>query len=674
MIFLKQSTASQAILIGPFVDSADGVTSETGLTISNTDIRLSKNGGNMAAKNSGGGTHDENGWYTITLDATDTDTVGTLQISVIESGALPVFIDVQVLEEKVYDGLFAASADFLSPAATAALEDQYDGTGLIGDSYPASQEQVGSISVGAGGLSIDAESFTLTTGTQSSGTVADTEELDGVKHTITPSGSEIDCYYQFDVGTNGTATEAVWDGQVGNSGDEVEVFGYDWVSTSFKQIGSIAGKNNNNNVERAFILTSAMTGTGANIGKVRVQFTSDGGDVAVDLNTDRILCEYTSVAAERLILHTGLAQTGSTNTVTMDSGASANDSYYKHARILVAGGTGSEQERIVVEYNGTTKIATVAPPWITTPDSTSVLEVLPGTAHAETNSKTVKVGLAQAATSTTITLASDASAVNDYYNDDIVEIDYGTGEGQARVITDYVGSTKVATVSPAWITTPDTTSEYLVEEALVVVGKMETDTLTADALATDAVSEVADGVWDEALSGHNTGGSAGKALRQVKEAGVSEESTVNDGSATTTSFITSLSETTDDHYIDVSVVFIDGDLVGQSRPVLSYDGGTKTLTFDEAFTEAPSNGDGFIIKTDHTHPISQIFTTQMTEAYAADGTAPTLAQAIFNLQQTLGDFSISGTTITVKKLDGSTTAMTYTLDDATTPTSRTRAT
>jgi hypothetical protein len=72
--------------------------------------------------------------------------------------------------------------------------------------------------------------------------------------------------------------------------------------------------------------------------------------------------------------------------------------------------------------------------------------------------------------------------------------------------------------------------------------------------------------------------------------------------------------------------------------------------------------------------VSDLLTTQMTEAYAADGAAPTLAQALFMIQQTFGEFSISGTTITVKKLDGSTTAATYTLDDGTTPTSRTRAT
>ena len=68
------------------------------------------------------------------------------------------------------------------------------------------------------------------------------------------------------------------------------------------------------------------------------------------------------------------------------------------------------------------------------------------------------------------------------------------------------------------------------------------------------------------------------------------------------------------------------------------------------------------------------FTVQMAESYAADGVAPTLAQALFLIQQSLTEFAISGTTITAKKLDGSTTAATYTLDSATVPTSRTRAT
>ena len=106
MIFLKQSTAAQTVLLGPFVDDTDGATAETALTIANTDVRLSANGGNMFAKTSGGGTHDEAGWYAITLDATDTATVGKLQVSCKVAGALHVFMEFQVLEEAVYDAMF----------------------------------------------------------------------------------------------------------------------------------------------------------------------------------------------------------------------------------------------------------------------------------------------------------------------------------------------------------------------------------------------------------------------------------------------------------------------------------------------------------------------------------------------------------------------------------------
>lgn len=71
--------------------------------------------------------------------------------------------------------------------------------------------------------------------------------------------------------------------------------------------------------------------------------------------------------------------------------------------------------------------------------------------------------------------------------------------------------------------------------------------------------------------------------------------------------------------------------------------------------------------------VADILTTQMTESYAADGAAPTIAQALCLIQQMLGDFTISGTTMTIKKVDGSTTAATFTLNDGAAPTGVTRA-
>jgi len=72
--------------------------------------------------------------------------------------------------------------------------------------------------------------------------------------------------------------------------------------------------------------------------------------------------------------------------------------------------------------------------------------------------------------------------------------------------------------------------------------------------------------------------------------------------------------------------------------------------------------------------IAGLLTTPIVESYNADGSAPTVAQALMVMMQRLTEFSISGTTITVKKLDGSTTAFALTLDDASVPTSSTRST
>jgi len=109
MNILKQSTAA-TIKFGPMVDDADGKTAETALTISQADIRLSKNGGDFAqTHNATGATHDENGYYDIPLDTTDTGTLGRLRVAVSESGALPVWQDFLVVTANVYDSLVGGS-------------------------------------------------------------------------------------------------------------------------------------------------------------------------------------------------------------------------------------------------------------------------------------------------------------------------------------------------------------------------------------------------------------------------------------------------------------------------------------------------------------------------------------------------------------------------------------
>lgn len=142
--FLKQSTAT-TIVAGPFVDDTDGKTAETALTISQADVLLWKQGGTtFAQKNeSTAATHRSNGNYTVPLDATDTNTVGQLIVSINESGALPVRLNYMVMPANVWDSLFgsdklqvdavelnsvAASAANLERSASAIVRGTVDNT------------------------------------------------------------------------------------------------------------------------------------------------------------------------------------------------------------------------------------------------------------------------------------------------------------------------------------------------------------------------------------------------------------------------------------------------------------------------------------------------------------------------------------------------------------------
>ncbi len=71
---------------------------------------------------------------------------------------------------------------------------------------------------------------------------------------------------------------------------------------------------------------------------------------------------------------------------------------------------------------------------------------------------------AKVGSATTIILDASASQVADYYKGQVIAICGGTGAGQARACTGYaiVGGDEVATIGPAWATTPDATSWFAV--------------------------------------------------------------------------------------------------------------------------------------------------------------------------------------------------------------------
>ena len=83
-IELKEDTAAQTILIGPFTDPSTGAY-EVALVLRDDDIQLSKNGGAFGVKNdTTDPVHMGEGMFSCVLNATDTDTAGRLVVNVID--------------------------------------------------------------------------------------------------------------------------------------------------------------------------------------------------------------------------------------------------------------------------------------------------------------------------------------------------------------------------------------------------------------------------------------------------------------------------------------------------------------------------------------------------------------------------------------------------------------
>jgi hypothetical protein len=77
------------------------------------------------------------------------------------------------------------------------------------------------------------------------------------------------------------------------------------------------------------------------------------------------------------ILEAGTAQAGGVATITLDANASAINDTYKNNFIMITGGTGIGQTRLIGAYVGATKVVTIIPNWTTPPDATSVYQILP---------------------------------------------------------------------------------------------------------------------------------------------------------------------------------------------------------------------------------------------------------------------------------------------------------
>ncbi|MEH6474467.1 MAG: hypothetical protein V7727_02205 [Sneathiella sp.] len=191
---------------------------------------------------------------------------------------------------------------------------------------------------------------------------------------------------------------------------------------------------------------------------------------------------------------------------------------------------------------------------------------------------------------------------------------------------------------------------------------------------------LADSVLDEALSGHATAGTLGKAVTDI-EADTNELQTDNipgalaaidalidaikavtdvvPDSGALTSLATAAALGTVDTNVDAIKVSTDNLPSDPADQSLLIDATTAIITAIEALNNLSS---------------ADILGAALTESYAAKGADGTLTQILYTIQQRLLEAVQTGTTISVKGVDSATEKLTMTVNDAAAPTSITRAT
>jgi hypothetical protein len=272
-------------------DSADG-SPETGYTITDLDLQYTRSGAAPAAKVDAtalaatNSAHGDN--KAIEIDATSSPGLirvdwpdaafatgaDAVILAVTGTGLDPSYEEVQL----VTLGLTQTAADN--------LELQYNGTGLTGDTFPASQAQVGAIaatSVGGFPAAIEADNTggaikTVSfVGVETSGTFADTEADNGIYHQIDDVANEIDIIYQADVTGARTGIDILFKGYLSGANDEINVQAYDYVGLDWETLKVIEGQAGSIDIEETIPLLTKHTGlTGSDAGKVLIRFQTTG--------------------------------------------------------------------------------------------------------------------------------------------------------------------------------------------------------------------------------------------------------------------------------------------------------------------------------------------------------------------------------------------------------------
>lgn len=201
-------------------------------------------------------------------------------------------------------------------------------------------------------------------------------------------------------------------------------------------------------------------------------------------------------------LASGTAQGGTSTTIQLAAGETfANDELNGNV-VKITSGTGAGQARIILDYTGTTDTATVHESWTTTPDATSVYEVVEGIASVEAWKRNVPNGLQTGRVDASVgamaaNVITASATATDYLNEINAEVDTALADigldhlvGASVAGTDVVDNSIFARLVSASATADWDDFVQTTDSLQAIRDRGDTDWITATGFSTLTAADV----------------------------------------------------------------------------------------------------------------------------------------------------------------------------------------
>lgn len=513
------------ISFGPFLDKTDGVTEETGLVSAldhaSTGIKLSKNGGALTIRHATvtTTTYDAYGMYRVTLDTTDTNSLGTLRVAFNEAATcLPVWQDFMVLPANVYDSLVGGS-DLLDVSVTQIL-----GTAV---STPATAGVL-DVNVKNAGNTAWA-SGAIVAGAIASGAITNAKFAAGAIDAAAIADNAIDnATFAADVGSTAYATNKIAlaaDKAIANAAlataanlasaksvvDNIETkLGLPDITIADDIAGVKAEtaliKAKTDNLPAAPAAVGDIPTAVANAAQVRTNLTTELGRIDAAISSRSTYAGGDTAGVTTLLSRIASALTITTGKVDVNdktgfslSGAGVQAIWDALTSALtVVGSIGKRlSDYVDAAISSRSTYAGGDTSGVTTLLSRIVGTLAAGTHNAQTGDSFARIGAAGAG----LTALGDTRLAN----------------------LDATVSSRLAAASYTAPPSAAANASQVRTELTTELGRIDvavsTRLATAGYTVPPTVGEIADANWDEALSGHLTAGTTGKALSDASAAG-----------------------------------------------------------------------------------------------------------------------------------------------------------